>query len=69
MPAFLNANNLQPYVGADLNGALELIEYKDLSRNRITGYSSEILPLLCKVYLIEIIFAHVFIILYFYLIK
>jgi len=51
MPAFLNANNLQPYVGDDLRGALEIINYTNLLGNDTTGYTAEILPLLCKVYL------------------
>lgn len=51
MPAFLNANNLQPFVGEDLKGVLKLIEYTDTSGNKSTGYNATILPMLCKVYL------------------
>jgi hypothetical protein len=51
MPAFLNANNLQSFVGADLRRVLNLIEYKDISGNQNKGYNATILPMLCKVYL------------------
>jgi hypothetical protein len=51
MPAFLNANNLQPFVGADLRGVLKLIEYTDKNGTPSTGYDAEILPLMCKMYL------------------
>lgn len=51
MPAFLNANNLQPFVGADLTKVLEKMEYIDLSSKNSEGFPATILPLLCKVYL------------------
>lgn len=51
MPAFLNANNLQSFVGEDLRGVLKLIEYTDITGNQSTGYNATILPMLCKVYL------------------
>lgn len=51
MPAFLNANNLQRFVGADLRGVLKKIEYIDLAGKTTEGFQAIILPLLCKVYL------------------
>jgi hypothetical protein len=51
MPAFLDAKNLQPFVGADLKGVLKQIEYIDLHGKKDSGYNALILPMLCKVYL------------------
>lgn len=51
MPAFLNANNLQPFVGEDLKGVLEKVDYEDKSGKENDGFQASILPLLCKVYL------------------
>ncbi len=51
MPAFLNANNLQPFVGPDLTGVLNKVTYIDKSGNENEGFQASILPLLCKVYL------------------
>lgn len=52
MPAFLDANNLQPFVGEDLHGVLNQIDY--IEKNGTTsasGYNALILPMMCKVYL------------------
>ena len=51
MPAFLNANNLQPFVGEDLRGVLNKVDYTDLNGKEDSGYDASILPMLCKVYL------------------
>jgi hypothetical protein len=51
MPAFLNSNNLQSFVGKDLRGVLNKIEYTDLSGKAAEGFNALILPMLCKVYL------------------
>lgn len=51
MPAFLNAKNLQPFVGDDLRTFLVLLEYDDTNGTPRTGYNALILPRLCKVYL------------------
>lgn len=51
MPAFIDANNLQPFIGEDLQGVLKQIEYKNLSGQMTQGYDAKILPLLCDVYL------------------
>lgn len=51
MPAFLNAKNLQPFVGDDLRNFLVLLEYDDINGTPRTGYNALILPRLCKVYL------------------
>lgn len=51
MPAFLNANNLQPFVGEDLTGVLNKVEYIDQAGNKNEGFQATILPMLCKVYL------------------
>jgi hypothetical protein len=51
MPPFLNANNLQPYVGKDLMQVLKKVTYIDLGGKEKQGFKANILPLLCKVYL------------------
>jgi hypothetical protein len=50
-PNFLEANNLQPYISKDLEGVLELIEYRTPSGGLKKGYRAEIVPLVCEVYL------------------
>jgi hypothetical protein len=51
MPAFLNSNNLQPFVGLDLRGVLNKIDFIDKNGKESQGFDANILPLLCKVYL------------------
>jgi len=51
MPAFIDANNIQTFVGEDLKAVLKLIEYTDKNGNPSTGYDASILPLMCKMYL------------------
>lgn len=51
MPAFLDANNLQPFVSEDLKGVLKQIDFIDKRGGGDSGYNAAILPLLCKVYL------------------
>lgn len=51
MPSFLDAKNLQPFVGEDLMGVLKQIDYLDLKGKEDSGYNALIIPLLCKVYL------------------
>jgi hypothetical protein len=50
-PAFVDAKNLQPFIDADLEGVLNTVIYKDKNDNETEGYSADILPKLCKVYL------------------
>src|SRR5687767_9190149 len=51
MPSFLDANNLQPFVGADLKGWTLPIKYKSKAGPEGSGYDAKILPAICKVYL------------------
>jgi hypothetical protein len=51
VPAFLDAKNLQPFVGEDLMGVLKQIDYLDKNGKQDSGYNALILPMLCKVYL------------------
>lgn len=50
-PAFVDAQNLQRFIGADLDMVLNTIIYLDKKGNKAEGYNAEILPLLSKVYL------------------
>ena len=40
MPSFLDAKNLQPFVGADLRRVLNPISYIDKKGKEVTGYDS-----------------------------
>lgn len=51
MPSFLDANNLQFFVGEDLKWWTIPIKYKTKSGNEAGGYDAKILPAICKVYL------------------
>lgn len=51
MPAFIDANNLQPFIGVDLQAVLIQIDYTDKNGNESNGYNADILPLMCKMYL------------------
>ena len=51
MPAFLDANNLQPFVGKDLIAVLKKIDFEDKNGKENQGFNALILPMLCKVYL------------------
>jgi hypothetical protein len=51
MPAFIDANNLQPFINQDLKGVLNTITYESKSGNDSEGYDANILPLMCKMYL------------------
>ena len=51
MPAFIDANNIQPFIHEDLRGVLKPIEYKNLNGQITQGYDANILPLMCDVYL------------------
>ncbi len=49
-PEFLSANNLIPFITNDLNSKLQGIEFKN-GNQVVSAYSSDILPLICNVYL------------------
>lgn len=51
MPAFIDANNIQPFINQDLLDVLNVIEYKSINDIESTGYDANILPLMCKMYL------------------
>jgi len=52
MPSFIDANNLQPFIGNDLKEVLKQIDYVEKNgKTQSSGYNALILPKLCKVYL------------------
>jgi P63C domain len=51
MPSFIDAKNLQPFMGEDLKAGLIRIDYKDLNGKDVSGYNALIIPMLCKIYL------------------
>lgn len=51
MPAFLTAKNLKPFISNDLHVTSSQIEFRLKSGIRAFGYSADILPKVCDVYL------------------
>jgi len=52
MPSFIDSNNVQPFIGEELRGVLNQVDYLDKNgKAKTNGYNALILPLLCKVYL------------------
>lgn len=52
-PPFLLANNLQPFIGSELQALLEPVQYRvdGAGSARAWGYRAEMLPMVCEVYL------------------
>jgi hypothetical protein len=51
LPAFLTAKNLKPFIPSDLEVTSSQIEFKTLAGIRAFGYSAELLPKVCGVFL------------------
>jgi hypothetical protein len=51
LPAFLTAKNLKPFIPPDLSVTSSQIEFRTLSGVRAFGYSAELLPKVCGVFL------------------
>jgi len=51
LPAFLTAKNLKPFIPADLSVTSSQIEFKTLGGTRAFGYSADLLPRVCGVFL------------------
>lgn len=51
MPAFIDANNVQPFINEDLREVLNTITYEAKNGSDSEGYDANILPLMCKMYL------------------
>jgi hypothetical protein len=51
LPAFLTAKNLKPFIPDDLSVTSSQIEFKTLGGIRAFGYSADILPKVCGVFL------------------
>ena len=50
IPAFIDAQNLQPYINQEVEALIKPIEYLDGKTTQI-GYKAEILPEICDLYL------------------
>lgn len=50
LPSFIGGNNLIPFIGNELKGWIQLVQYEDKGKV-IEGYLAEILPELCGMYL------------------
>jgi len=51
LPAFLTAQNLKPFIDSDLHVTSSQIEFRPLKGARAFGYSAELLPKVCEVFL------------------
>jgi hypothetical protein len=51
MPAFIDAKNLQPYIGAALRGGLMKIDYETKGGGEGSSYDAKVIPLICQMYL------------------
>jgi hypothetical protein len=51
LPAFLTAKNLKPFIPKELYVTSSQIEFRTLSGTRAFGYSAELLPMVCGVFL------------------
>lgn len=51
LPTFLDADNLKPFIGCDLQGPSTVVVYRALSGQRAFGYEARLLPLACDIYL------------------
>lgn len=51
LPAFLTAKNLKPFISQDLLVTSSQIEFRTLAGIRAFGYSAELLPKVCEVFL------------------
>lgn len=50
-PAFLAANNLQPFISKELAESTAAVVFTPLTGGRAYGYVAELLPMVCNVYL------------------
>lgn len=51
IPVFMDAQNLQPFIGNDLRGVISKIDYVNLNGKKQQGYDANILPLVSDLYL------------------
>lgn len=51
LPSFLDANNLKPFISAELRSVLSVYEYRTSSGNIRRGFPAEAVPMVCEVYL------------------
>lgn len=51
IPAFMDANNLQPFVDSDLKAVIKKVEYLDKNGKVSQGFDANILPLVSDLYL------------------
>ncbi len=51
IPSFLEAKNLRPFISNENEGRIQPIEYLSTNGQKSTGYSAEIIPVVCDIYL------------------
>jgi len=51
VPPFLDAQNLQPFMDEEVREKIKLIDFTSKSGKKMAGYSADILPKICKIYL------------------
>ena len=52
IPAFMDAQNLQPFISSELKEMIKKIQYKNLNGKIQQGYNANIIPLVADLYLI-----------------
>jgi len=51
IPPFLDAQNLQPFIDEEVMEGIKLIDFISKNGKQTAGYSADILPKICKIYL------------------
>jgi hypothetical protein len=51
LPVFLEAKNLKPFIGQELDAVLNEVKFRTPKGARAEGFKAKLLPLLCEVYL------------------
>ena len=50
-PAFMDAKNLLPFITDEIKPSIEKVKYLTINGSESSGYSAEIIPIVCDIYL------------------
>ncbi|MBX9837802.1 MAG: P63C domain-containing protein [Silvanigrellaceae bacterium] len=51
LPSFVRSNNLLPYITQEIQDKFKMIHYIDTKSRKTRGYSAELIPVICDIYL------------------
>ena len=51
VPSVIEANNLRPFISDEILSRTQPIEYLITNKSKAVGYSAEIIPIVCKIYM------------------